>query len=148
VLYTIYLINYGKPNLSIYFFIISCYIKNNELISLILLNDNIIVNYETSKSLSEDLEILLEQLNFTTLNNGDIHMNLIHIENKLVYPIYIFLFYISIVVWLISAIFSWPLWLIFILGWLTINFAWWALILYIEIAIENCIEKKFNKKEK
>lgn len=74
-------------------------------------------------------------------------MKLIHIENKLVYPIYILLFYISIAVWFIGAIFSWPLWLIFILGGLTMSFAWCALILCIEITVKDHIKKKFNKKE-
>jgi hypothetical protein len=51
-------------------------------------------------------------------------MKLIHIENKLVYSICVMSFYVSLIVWLISAIFSWPLWLICILGGLTLNFAW------------------------
>lgn len=69
-------------------------------------------------------------------------MNLIHIENKLVYSIYILLFYISIVAWIVSIIFSWQFWLICILGGLTINFAWLALMIKIDIVVENCVNKK------
>ena len=75
-------------------------------------------------------------------------MNLIHIEIKLVYTIYILLFYISIAVWLISAIFSWPLWLIFILGGLTMTFAWLALMVKIDIVVENILLRKITEIKK
>lgn len=75
-------------------------------------------------------------------------MNLIHMENKIVYIIYLILFYVSLLAWIIGAIFVWPIWSIFVAGVSAINFAWWALMIKIDIIVENTMQQKINEIKK